>query len=89
MVDNKGNTKGVSFMARKQNKNKPEDSDMGLVKTVLFEPKKDDKLLQLVNTYASLRPAFKPKSLIREILLEVLPERIKQIQESQQQTVTA
>jgi len=73
-------------MTRKQNENKSKDSDMGLVKSVLFEPKKDDKLLQLVNTYASYRPAFKPKSLIREILLEVLPERIKKLQEVKAKT---
>lgn len=89
MVDNKGNTKGAIFMARKQNENKPKDSDMSIVKTLLFRDDKDEDLLALVNTYSSMRPAFKPKALIREILLEVLPERITSLQEGRQAIKTA
>jgi len=66
-------------MARKQKKEQV--AKMSIVKTLLFKDDKDEDLLAMVNTYSALRPAFKPKSLIREILLRILPVEIDKYQE--------
>lgn len=37
------------------------------------------EIIKLVNEYASLRPAFSPTSLIKDILLQVLPVKIAEL----------
>ena len=43
-----------------------------------------DKLMKLVNKFASLRPAISPTSLIEEILLEMLPQKITEAETKSQ-----
>lgn len=49
----------------------------------------DEKVLSLVNNYSSLHPGIPALSLLRNLLLEVLPERIEQIHETKRQKQTS
>lgn len=37
------------------------------------------KVIELINEYASLRPAFSPTSLIKDVLLQILPVKIAEL----------
>jgi hypothetical protein len=38
------------------------------------------EVIKLINEYASLRPAFSPTALIKDVLLEILPVKIAELE---------
>jgi len=87
-IDDKNMEIKVKRKEAKMAENKSEDNSMEKPITSFgFDASKsvDEKVLSLVNNFSSLHPGIPALSLLRNLLLEVLPKRIEQIQSARRE----